>query len=127
MDVSNREQRKSLYFVIAGALLAFLFYDYFINQNIDLIITFILILLVLMQVSNYFIKSSMHTAFNVFVAALFFALEPNMGIIWLFISILVGTTRIILKMHTPKEVFAGAAIAVFVSFIYLYTNILSQY
>ncbi|MBF8456395.1 ABC transporter permease [Kaistella sp. G5-32] len=126
MDVSNRKQRKSLYFVIAGILLTYLLYDYLINQNTDLIIVFILLLLFAMQVSNYFIKSSMHTSFNIFVAALFFAVNPVMGLIWFGIAITVGVTRIILKMHTTKEVLAGAAVAILVSFIYLYANIQIQ-
>lgn len=127
MDVSNRKQRKSLYFFIAAVLILFLFYEYFFNKNIDFIVIFLLVLLLLMQFSNYFIKSSMHTAFNVFVAALFFAINPTLGVIWFGIAILVGITRIILKRHTPKEVISGALIALLVSFIYLYTNIQIQH
>jgi membrane-associated phospholipid phosphatase len=122
MDVSNRKQRKSLYFFIA-ALFLFLFYDYFFNENIDLIVTFLLLLLLLMQLSNYFVKSSMYTAFNVFVATLFFGLNSTLGIIWFLIAVLVGVTRIILKRHTVIEVISGALIALLDSFIYLYTNI----
>lgn len=120
MDVSNRNQRKSLYFFIASVIAIYLLYDYFAHQNIDLVILFITILLILMQISNYFIKSSMHTAFNVLVSGLFFAEDFSAGIIWLFISILVGITRIILKRHTPKEVFSGFFIATIVSFMYIY-------
>lgn len=127
MDVSNRKQRKSLYFFIAAALLIFLGYDYFFNENVDLIVTFLILLLVLMQLSNYFIKSSMHTAFNIFVAALFFAINPTLGMVWLILSVLVGVTRIILKRHTVAEVISGATIAFLVSFIYLYTNIQIQH
>ena len=86
-----------------------------------------MVLLLVMQISNYFIKSSMHTAFNVFVAALFFAVHSGMGIFWFGIAILVGISRIILKRHTVQEVIAGAAIASFVSFIYLYTHIQIQH
>lgn len=127
MDVSNRKQRKSLYFFIAVTLVLFLGYDYFFNENVDLIVTFLLLLLVLMQLSNYYIKSSMHTAFNVFVAALFFAISPTLGLVWLLIAILVGVTRIILKRHTVAEVISGASIALLVSFIYLYANIQMQH
>lgn len=123
LDVSNREQRKSLYFFIAGAIALYLIYDYSVNTTIDLIMLFLLILLFAMQVSNYFIKSSMHMAFNVFVAALFFYKSPLLGLIWFGIATLVGVTRIILKRHTPKEVLMGAAIAASVSFIYLYITI----
>ena len=126
MDVSNRNQRKSLYFVVGGTLLAYLLYDYWRNHPIDLVLLFVLFLLLAMQVSNYIIKSSMHTAFNIFAAALFFAISPMMGLIWFGIAIIVGITRIILKMHTIKEVFAGAAVSILVSFIYLYANIQIQ-
>ena len=68
----------------------------------------------------------MHTAFNIFAAALFFAISPMMGLIWFGIAIIVGITRIILKIHTIKEVFAGAAVSILVSFIYLYANIQIQ-
>lgn len=127
MDVSNRLQRKTLYFFIAACVIAYTAYHYFKNGYIDFVMLFILILLFAMQISNYFIKSSMHTAFNIFVAALFFALSPIMGIIWLGIAALVGITRIILKRHTPKEVLMGASIAFLVSFIYLYCNIQFQH
>ncbi|WP_449398239.1 phosphatase PAP2 family protein [Chryseobacterium wanjuense] len=50
-----------------------------------------------------------------------------MGVVWLGISFLVGITRIILKRHTPREVFMGAGIAFVVSFIYLYCNIQFQH
>ncbi len=120
MDVSNRVQRKSLYNFIAMMMAFYLAYDFFINKNFDLVMMFILVLLILMHISNYFIKSSMHTAFNVLVAAFFYVWNPTFGFIWLGIAILVGITRIILKRHTPKEVLMGGFIAAIVSFAYLY-------
>lgn len=127
MDVSNRNQRKSLYFFIAACVISYLAFKYFKNGYIDFVMLFILILLIAMQISNYYIKSSMHTAFNVFVAALFFAIDTGAGLIWLGIAALVGITRVILKRHTPREVFMGAGIAIVVSFIYLYCNIQFQH
>ncbi|AYO57574.1 ABC transporter permease [Chryseobacterium sp. 6424] len=127
MDVSNRQQRKSLYFFIAGSMVVYLLYDYLKNGTLDLIMLFLLVLLLVMQLSNYYIKSSMHTAFNVFVAALFFYRDTTWGIAWLLIATLVGITRIILKRHTVKEVFMGGSIALFVSFIYLYSAIQTQH
>lgn len=127
MDVSNRVQRKTLYIFIAACVIAYLLFNYIKNGYIDLVILFILVLLFALQISNLFIKSSMHTAFNVFVAALFFSLNWKIGLSWLGIAILVGITRIILKRHTVKEVFMGAGIAFLVSFIYLYCNIQFQH
>ncbi len=127
MDVSNRIQRKSLYVFIATCVVFYIAFNYFKNGYVDLVMLFILILLFALQISNFYIKSSMHTAFNVFVAALFFALNQTMGLVWLAIAIVVGITRIILKRHTPKEVFMGAGIAFMVSFLYLYCNIQFQH
>ncbi len=126
MDVSNRVQRISLYFFIATCVIAYIAFDYFRKGHVDLIMIFILILLLVMQLSNYFIKSSMHTAFNILVAALFFALNTVLGIAWLGIAALVGISRVIVGRHTPKEVLMGAGIAFMVSFIYLYCNLLFQ-
>ncbi|MBP2617650.1 phosphatase PAP2 family protein [Chryseobacterium jejuense] len=127
MDVSNRVQRKTLYVFIAACVVVYLIFNYVKNGYIDLVMLFILILLFALQISNFFIKSSMHTAFNIFVAALFFTLDWKMGLVWLGIASLVGLTRIILKRHTVKEVFMGAGIAFMVSFIYLYCNIQFQH
>ncbi|MCS4302839.1 MULTISPECIES: phosphatase PAP2 family protein [unclassified Chryseobacterium] len=127
MDVSNRVQRKTLYVFIAACVVVYLIFHYIRNGYIDLVMLFILILLFALQISNFFIKSSMHTAFNIFVAALFFTLDWKMGLVWLGIASLVGLTRIILKRHTVKEVFMGAGIAFMVSFIYLYCNIQFQH
>lgn len=126
MDVSNRKQRNSLYIFIAVAMLVYLLINFMIDGQIDYTMLFLFILLILMQVSNYFIKSSMHTAINVFAAALLFAQNQILGLAWLFIAVLVGITRIILKRHTPKEVLMGAAIAAVVSFFYLYIYIQNQ-
>lgn len=126
MDVSNRKQRNSLYIFIAVAMLVYLLINFMIDGQIDYTMLFLFILLILMQVSNYFIKSSMHTAINIFAAALFFAQNQLLGLAWLFIAVMVGITRIILKRHTPKEVLMGAAIASMVSFFYLYIYIQNQ-
>ncbi|CAD7815649.1 hypothetical protein CHRY9390_03010 [Chryseobacterium aquaeductus] len=122
MDVSNRVQRKSLYIFIAVCIISYLVFNYIKNEFIDFVMLFILILLFALQFSNLYIKSSMHTAFNVFVAALFFAFDVTIGFVWLGIAIIVGITRVILKRHTVKEVFMGAGIAFLVSFLYLYCN-----
>ena len=123
MDVSNRVQRKTLYIFIGICVLLYLAFTYILYGTLDFVMLFIMILLLALQISNYFIKSSMHTAFNIFVAALFFSFDTFMGLVWLFIAFLVGYTRVILKRHTLKEVILGAFIAFVVSFLYLYCDI----
>lgn len=75
MDVSNRVQRKTLYIFIGVCVLLYLAFTYIKYGSFDFVMLFILILLLALQISNYYIKSSMHTAFNIFVAALFFKLN----------------------------------------------------
>ncbi len=122
-DVSDRKQRQSLYFFIEAVMVVYLVFEYYRHDKMDLVMLLILILIGVLQISNYFIKSSMHTAFNIFVAALLFTQSPLLGLLWFGISIVVGISRIILKRHTPQEVVAGATISIVISFIYLYTNI----
>lgn len=119
MDVSNRKQRHSLYVFIILATIIFLAVDYFLHRQIDWAILLLCILLVAMQISNFFIKSSMHTSLNIYVAALFFAINPALGTAWFGLSVIIGITRVILKRHTTQEVVAGAMIAIFVSLAYL--------
>lgn len=127
MDVSNRNQRKSLYIFIICVSTIFLVVDYFLHENLDITVLYLLLLLVIMHISNYFIKSSMHTALNVYVAALFFAINPTIGVLWFGIAVIVGATRVIIKRHTIPEVLMGAFLAVVVSFMYLYHNIQNTY
>lgn len=122
MDVSNRVQRKGFYIFTVVSVITYLIFHYSMNHTVDFIMLFILILLFALQISNLFIKSSMHTAFNIFVAALFYSINTTMGIVWFGIAIIVGITRIILKRHTIKEVFMGGGIAFLISFIYLYCS-----
>lgn len=120
MDVSNRKQRNSLYIVIVVLCAIYLAYEYFVNDNKDFTIFFLWILLVLMQISNFFIKSSMHTALNLFVAFLFLKFSLPWGIFWIILSIIIGITRIILKRHTLAEVISGAVLGSLIGLTYYF-------
>ncbi|MDO4225246.1 MAG: hypothetical protein Q4C75_05085 [Bergeyella zoohelcum] len=77
----------------------------------------------MMDISNFFIKSSMHTALNIYTSALFLNESIYLGIIWLGISFIVAITRIILKKHSVKEIFFGTILGSLISFLYLYIGI----
>lgn len=127
MDVSNQKQRRTLYYFIYAVVFVFILAQYLIHGDIDIEASFLLLLLLLMGISNYLIKSSMHTAFNMFVAALYFSHNITLGIIWLTITFIVGITRLILKRHSLSEVVMGAFIGSIVSIAYLYTQIQIQH
>lgn len=128
MDVSDRKQRNSLYLFNFGIISLYTAFLYFTPQEFGFILIniFLLILMITLQLSNFFIKSSMHTAFNVFVCVLFFGLNPYLGSLWLILTVLLGVSRVILKRHTVKEVIMGASIATLISIVYLYFNIQNQ-
>ncbi|QIG88367.1 ABC transporter permease [Chryseobacterium sp. POL2] len=122
MDVSNREQRKSLYVVIVFLCFIYLAFEFVVHQHLDYEILFLWILLILMQISNFFIKSSMHTSLNIFVAFLFLNFDIRWGIFWFILSIIIGITRIILKRHTLAEVISGGNLACLVGVAYYLVN-----
>ncbi len=120
MDVSDQRQRRSLYPIITAALLLYLFVTYFQTQNVDTPVVGLLVLLLLLQASNYFVKSSMHTALNVYTSALMFEVKWYWGLIWLIVTFLVAISRLILQRHSVKEVLSGAGIATAISVLYLF-------
>jgi membrane-associated phospholipid phosphatase len=122
-DVSNQKQRNSLYYFIISILTIYQIWEFWIMDRFDIAISCLLLLFIVMMISNFFVKSSMHTAFNLFVAALFFSKNITIGVLWLFITILVAITRIILKRHSTKEIIWGSCIALTISFLYLYLSI----
>lgn len=121
-DVSNRKQRMSLYFFIESCIFLYLLSKYLFFHRYDTPMIFVLLLLITLHISNYFIKSSMHTAFNILTAVLFFWKDANFGILWLGIAIVVSISRIILKRHTWSEIISGSIIAVIISAFYLFYN-----
>jgi membrane-associated phospholipid phosphatase len=122
-DVSNQKQRNSLYYFILPLLFGYQIWLYYIQHQTDRAVFFLSVLFLLMMLSNFFIKSSMHTAFNLYTSALFFKINLGMGILWLVVTLVVAGTRIILKRHSISEIFSGTVIALVVSFLYLYSHL----
>lgn len=121
-DVSDRHQRKTLYYFITFIMAIYLAVNLYYFEIFDTVIFYLLILLLALQISNFWIKSSMHTALNIFVAGLFLLQNFWLGLLWFVISIIVGYTRILLKRHTLQEVLSGGLIAIIVSGLYFYIN-----
>lgn len=120
MDVSNRQQRNSLYIIIVLLSAVYLLYEYYSHGIFDYSILLLSLLLLIMQISNFYIKSSMHTALNIYVAALFFKINPYIGVAWFLLAVLIGITRVILKRHTIAEVLTGGTLAIIISIIYIF-------
>lgn len=121
-DVSDRQQRKSLFVFILPLLFAVTFILYKTGQpkGIFLGVLFATILTVVSQVVNFFIKSSLHVSLSIFLSFLMMPLFFNLSVCMLVFTILIGWSRIVLGRHTRMEVFCGAGVGLVISLIMLF-------
>ena len=111
-DVSNKKQRQSWYVFAILVLLIITIILFATDQprTLRLSILFSLILLATSQIVNYFIKSSLHVSFNIFLCFLIMPLSLTAGILFFIFTFLIAWARFILKRHTTKEIIVGSLI-----------------
>ena len=85
-------------------------------------VLFALILLVVSQLVNYCIKSSLHVSFSIYLSSLILMLNYEVGIGAFLFTGLIGWSRVKLGRHTVKEVIVGFFIGVVLSMIMLYSE-----
>jgi hypothetical protein len=111
-DVSNQKQRQSVYvyaITLLGVVTLILFVtDQSRTLRVNMLFSFLLLLS--SQVSNYFIKSSLHISFNLFLSFLLIPMLSEIAIIFFVCVFFIGWARIVLQRHTLKEVLAGGAL-----------------
>lgn len=123
-DVSDRIQRKSLY-TFALPLMVIVTIILFATkqkENLSISVLFATILIIVSQVVNLYIKSSMHVALNIYLSFLVIPMNLKTGIILLFLTFLIGWSRVNLKRHTIKEVLFGCLIGTTISIIMLFAE-----
>jgi len=81
-----------------------------------------LILTVISQFINFFVKSSLHVSLNIYLAALIFTVSFEIGIAVLLFTGLLSWSRIKLGRHTIKEVLFGLSTGAIISLIMLVTE-----
>ncbi len=123
IDVSDRKQRKILYIFILVFVMLYTGLDRLLVAHYDTAIICGLSLLIILQISNFFIKSSMHTAFNVFTCFLWFKEHNQIFYLWVLITLMVGVSRYYLKRHSISEIISGAGIAILLGGIYLVSKV----
>lgn len=111
-DVSNQGQRQTWY---VSALLLLLFATIVLlatgqPRTLCLSVLFSLLLLLVSQLVNYYIKSSLHVSLNLFLSFLLLPVIPWMGAAFIAFTLLIAWSRIILQRHTVPEVIAGSVI-----------------
>jgi membrane-associated phospholipid phosphatase len=111
-DVSDKTQRQSWYVFAILVLIIITIILFLTDQprTLQLSVLFSLILLATSQIMNYFIKSSLHVSFNIFLAFLILPMSLSSGILFLVFTVLIAWARFTLKRHTTKEILAGSLI-----------------
>lgn len=120
-DVSDKTQRKSLYLFAIPLLLIVTAILFATNQSKNLCISvlFALILMIISQAANYFVKSSLHVSLNIYLSSLIFTVNFKIGIVILLFTGLLVWSRVKLGRHTIKEVLFGLLIGIVVSWLML--------
>lgn len=123
-DVSDRLERKKFYFFVLPLLILVNLILYFTEQSRDLIFGFLFatILLLMMQAMNYFIKSSLHVAVNVYLGFLLFQIHPILGSFWWVFTGIIAWSRLALKKHTTQEVMCGFIMGTLCGWVLLFVD-----
>jgi hypothetical protein len=111
-DISDKAQRQSWYVFVIVTLLIVTIILFVTEQprTLRLTVLFSLILLVISQIMNYFIKSSLHVSMNIFLSFLIMPMNLMAGLLFLLFTILIAWARLTLKRHTLKEIIVGSFI-----------------
>lgn len=121
-DVSNRTQRQSWYIYAMLLLLALTIILFVTDQPrvLRLSVLFSLVLLLASQIMNYFIKSSLHVSFTIFLSFLILPISLFMGLFFLAFTIAIAWSRLTLKRHSLKEIIAGTVLGLIIGIASFY-------
>ena len=111
-DVSDQGERKGWYFFSVVLLAITVILLFVTNQSHAVRFGFLLSALLLLssQIVNYYIKSSLHVSFNIFLSFLIFPINIYLGTLFFLFVFVIAWSRVYLKRHTIKEVTTGAII-----------------
>ena len=113
-DVSDQGERKSWYFFAIALLSITVLILFVTNQSPVIRFGFLLSILVLLssQIVNYYIKSSLHVSFNIFLSFLIAPVNIYVAALFFLFVFVIAWSRVYLKRHTIKEVTTGAIIGI---------------
>lgn len=108
-DISDQKERQSWYFfpIIILFIVTILLYLMHSSRTLLLSILFALILLIISQVVNYFVKCSLHVSFNVYLSFLILRQHLLLGLVFIIFTVLIAWSRLVLKRHSLTEIMAG--------------------
>ncbi|HNW51456.1 MAG TPA: phosphatase PAP2 family protein [Prolixibacteraceae bacterium] len=123
-DVSDRIQRKTLFAFIIPIMIVVTIILFLIRpaSNFSISVLFGTILVIISQITNLFIKSSLHVSLNIYLAALAMTANLRIGIAIFLLTGIIAWSRIALGRHTRKEVIFGCIIGLVIGTTMLYSE-----
>ncbi len=123
-DVSDRIQRKTLFAFIIPIMIVVTIILFLIRpaSNFSISVLFGTILVIISQITNLFIKSSLHVSLNIYLAALAMTANLQIGIVIFLLTGIIAWSRIALGRHTRKEVIFGCIIGLVIGTTMLYSE-----
>jgi membrane-associated phospholipid phosphatase len=108
-DVSDKNERQNWYIIVLMLLFMLTAILFLTNQSqgIKYNALFFFLLLFIAKIGNYFIKTSLHVALNVFLSFLIMQINLVYGVSFLVFVFPIAWSRLILKRHTLKEIIYG--------------------
>jgi membrane-associated phospholipid phosphatase len=121
-DVSNQQQRKSMYVFALPLLSGVLVVFYFTHQAPALLINILfgVILLLASYLVNFYIKCSGHMSLTIFLSFIILPVNFIAAICLLLCAIVIGWSRLELKRHTFAEVMTGMFLGLITGLTMLY-------
>lgn len=122
-DVSDREERKSWYFYAIALLSITVIILFVTDQPRTIRFGFLLsaLLLLTSQIVNYYIKSSLHVSFNIFLSFLIIPINIYIAFLFFLFVFFIAWARVYLRRHTIKEIITGVVIGLIFGLLLLAT------
>jgi hypothetical protein len=110
-DISNQQQRQSFYpfVIVLTALVTVILYFIPGTNSFFTGTCILLILLIASAVINRMIKCSLHTCASVYLSIVLWPFTVTGSIAMFVFTIIIASSRLVLKRHTIIEVLTGAA------------------
>lgn len=118
-DISDQKQRQTWYLSTLAILLVTSIVLFITEQprTLRLAVLFVLILLTISKLVNFYLKCSLHVSLNSFLAFLIMTMNLRIGLLFLVCVLFIAWSRFVLKRHTLKEIIAGAIIGFLVGIV----------
>ena len=122
LDVSNQAQRQRWYVFVIVLLSLATGIAFWVHESpmLRFALLFGTFLLAIAQISNYYVKTSLHVSCHIFLSFLVMPLNFTGGIALLVFTPVLAWSRLVLKRHTLTEVLTGTILGFIMGAVFIY-------